>query len=166
MGLLGQGSSARSGIWMGLSVGLLPWLNQSRIMNCSQLATRALAPVAGWNLVLVISVRLTSRGFGVRSAGSASGKVFSRGTLRPNRDPAMPIVGCSRSLYVPSAVRVWRNRPSYCSTGGVSTAGRWVVSKRFFLRSTSRTPMRTTMPRGVGSLSHPNLWSAAVATLS
>ncbi len=98
IGLLGQGSSARSGISIGLSVGLLPWLNQSRIMNWSQLATSALAPVAGWSLVLVMSVRLTSRGLGVRRAGSASGNVFSRGTLRPNLEPAMPMVGFSRSL--------------------------------------------------------------------
>src|SRR5918992_966716 len=94
----GQGSSGSRGISMGLSVGLFPWLNQSRIMNCSQLAARALAASASISFVRVITLRLISRGPGVTMVGGGSGNVYSIGTLRPNRDSAIPIRGDSRSL--------------------------------------------------------------------
>jgi hypothetical protein len=77
-------------------VGLRPWLNQSRIIHCSHAATSALTDVAGTNSCRVSRARLTSRGLG--SSGLGSGKVCSMGTLRPKRDPAMPMAGCSRSL--------------------------------------------------------------------
>jgi hypothetical protein len=96
MGGWGQGSSSASGICQGLSVGLRPWLNQSRIIHWSQAATSALTEVAGTSSWRVSRARLTSRGLGSRGLGS--GKVCSIGMLRPKREPAMPMAGCSRSL--------------------------------------------------------------------
>ena len=98
IGFDGQASSGARGISIGFSLGLLPWLNQSRIWNWSQLAARALQDVAGISSSLVMTARLISRGLGVRRSGPPSGNVFSMATLRPNRDPAMPMAGFSRSL--------------------------------------------------------------------
>lgn len=97
MGFSGHGSSWASGISMGFSVGLFPWLNQSRIMNWSQLAASALHDVAALNSLRVITARLTSRGLGL-SRLAVSGNDFSIGTLRPKRDPAIPMGGASSSL--------------------------------------------------------------------
>src|SRR5215210_2662251 len=103
----GQGSSAVSGISHGGAfLSPRPWLNQSRIMNWIQGATRTLSVSAGWNWWRVSSSRLTVRGLGESSAGVGSGKVRERGTLRPKRVLALPIVGSPRSLKVPSALRV------------------------------------------------------------
>lgn len=162
-GLAGHGSSGSSGTSQGLSCGLGPWLNQSRIMNCSHDAARALAAVAGLNSSRVIRARLTRRGLGSNISNAGSGKVSSIGTLRPNREPALPIAGWSRSLWVPSAVRNRRVSSVSGSTSGTPTAGWLPVSYRFFLRSTSRTPMRTRIPTGVGSRSQPTRWSRAWA---
>ena len=98
IGLCGHGSSGARGISIGFSVGLLPWLNQSRIWNWSQLAARALQAVAAMSSSRTMTVRLISRGLGVTRSAPASGKVWARGTLRPNREPAMPMAGFSRSL--------------------------------------------------------------------
>jgi hypothetical protein len=62
-----------SGSFQGSSVGLFPWLNQSRIMNWSQAAASTLSVVAGAKVWRVISSRLTRRGFGSRIEGSGSG---------------------------------------------------------------------------------------------
>src|SRR3954453_136171 len=92
-GFVVHGSPGSRGISIGLSVGLLPWLNQSRIMNWSQLAARAFTAVAGTNSFRVITARLTSRGLGVSRSAPAGGNVCSIATLRPNRDPAIPMGG-------------------------------------------------------------------------
>lgn len=98
IGRTGHGSSSVTGISQGLSLGPVPWLNQSRIMNCSHAATSALTEVAGMSSVRVNSARLTSRGLGCIIRGSGSGSAYSSGTFRPNRDPAIPIRGWLRSL--------------------------------------------------------------------
>ncbi len=97
-------------------------------MNCSQDATSALTEVAGMSSVRVSSARLTSRGLGSIIRGSGSGSVYSSGTFRPNRDPAIPIRGWLRSLYVPSRVRLVRPSGVAGATGGRFTAGSVLVS--------------------------------------
>jgi hypothetical protein len=97
-------------------------------MNCSHAATSALTEVAGISLSLVSSARLTSRGLGCIICGSGSGSVYSSGTFRPNRDPAIPIRGWLRSLYVPSRVRLVRTWGVAGATGGRFTAGSVLVS--------------------------------------
>ena len=77
-------------------------------MNCSQAAASRLRVVAGMKVSRVMSSRLTVRGFGVKSERSSSGTVSATGTLRPKRVLAAPINGMSRSLKVPSVVRVVR----------------------------------------------------------
>jgi len=67
-------------------------------MNWSQAAAIVFTDVAGWNVVRVSSRRLTVRGFGVRIWLSSGRPACSSATLRPNRDPAIPIRGWSRSL--------------------------------------------------------------------
>ena len=98
MGLSGQSSSSASATSQGLSCGLFPWLNQSRIMNCSQAATSALTDVASMSSVRVIRARLTSRGLGRSLSSWESCTIASSGMLRPKRVPAEPIRGSSRSL--------------------------------------------------------------------
>src|SRR6266567_7885838 len=68
-----------------------------------------LSMVTGWKVSRVSSSRLTMRGLGVRTVDSL-GYASYRGTLLPKRVPTLPIVGCSRSLYVPSTVRAVRER--------------------------------------------------------
>ena len=51
IGRSAHGSSSASSMTHGLSCGLVPWLNQSWIMNCSQAATRELTPSAAAELV-------------------------------------------------------------------------------------------------------------------
>ena len=65
IGTSGHASSAARGTTHGLSFGLVPWLNQSWIMNCSHAATNEFTLVAGTNSVRVSNARLTSRGLGV-----------------------------------------------------------------------------------------------------
>src|SRR5579862_8730564 len=102
-GRSGHGSSSFNGSCQGLSFWLLPWLNQPRIMNCSQAAASRLRVVAGTNVWRDRSSRLTVLGLGLRMAGSGSGYVSRIGTFRPKRVRALPMVGLDRSLYVPSA---------------------------------------------------------------
>ena len=73
-------------------------------MNWIHAAAITLRIVAGWKVVRVSSSRLTCRGLGV-SRLAVSGNASLKGTLRPNRMPALPIRGHLRSLYVPSLVR-------------------------------------------------------------
>ena len=73
-------------------------------MNWIHAAAITLRIVAGWKVVRVRSSRLTCRGLGV-SRLAVSGNASLKGTLRPNRMPALPIRGHFRSLYVPSLVR-------------------------------------------------------------
>ena len=75
----------------------VPWLIQSLTMNWIQVAASRFSEVAGRKVFRVISRRLTSRGLGVRSV-SVSGWAWTGLTLRPNRRPAAPIIGWSRSL--------------------------------------------------------------------
>ena len=98
IGSSGQSSSGASCTSQGLSVGLFPWLNQSRIMNCSHAATRALTDVASMRLSRVIRARLTSRGLGRSLSSRESRTMRVSGMLRPKRVPAAPIRGSSRSL--------------------------------------------------------------------
>src|SRR5437660_4018998 len=133
-------------------------------MNCSHAAVRAFADVAGWNACLVISARLTSRGFGsIRVV--ADSYLRSMGTLRPNREPAIPIDGSVRSLYVPSIVRVSRSAGSDGPTGGRLTAGSCSGSYRLRSRRTTRTPKITRRPSGGGRRSQPSLRSIAIMAL-
>src|SRR5215218_5206092 len=157
----GQGSSSFKSSSHGFSFSLLPWLSQSRIMNCSHAAASKLSVVAGWNSWRVRSSRLTVRGFGLKSAQSFSGYVSSRGTLRPKRVTAPPIAGFSRSLKDPSAVRVVRWR--LYSGEGLSTEVD-EVSYRLRSRSLMRSPTRVRSPRGTGSRCHRNLRSSASVT--
>src|SRR5215213_2804163 len=101
-------------------------------MNCSHAAASRLSVVAGWNSWRVRSSRLTVRGFGLSRAHSFSGYVNSMGTLRPKRVPALPIVGFSRSLKVPSTVREVRWR---LPSGGGRSADPLEVSYRLLSRS-------------------------------
>ena len=154
----GQSSSAASGRIHGLSLGLVPCRNQSWIMNCSQAAISALPAVAGMISSRVISRRLTSRGFG-SSIRSLSGQVSDSATLRPNRVPAMPISGWSRSFQLPSGCRSVRNRSS--NGGGCTgfTDGSREVSTRFSSRRVFRMPISSTSPSGLGSSYQGCCWS-------
>lgn len=98
IGVSDQGSSAASGTIPGLSVGLVPWLNQSRIMNCNQAVTSEFTVVAGMSSVRVSSWRLTSRGLGVSTSSSVASTIFASGMFLPKRDPARPIAGEAGSL--------------------------------------------------------------------
>lgn len=89
----------------------MPWLNQSRVSNCSQAAAITLSVVAG--IICgprASSVRLTTRGLGVMTRLPSSGSVNVKGTLRPNRVPAIPMAGADRSLWAPSGVWATRYR--------------------------------------------------------
>jgi hypothetical protein len=97
IGLSSHGSSSARGTSQGLSLGLLPWLSQSRSMNCIHEAASRLSDSAGMKVLRVKSSRLTVRGLGCMSR-SESGYVRSIGTLRPNRVLALPIRGFPRSL--------------------------------------------------------------------
>ncbi len=164
IGRCGQVSSAASGTTQGSAFGPVPWLNQSRIMNCSHAATSEFTVVAGTNSVRVSSARLISRGLGVSTPASSGRTAADSGTFRPNRVPAMPIRGFARSLYEPSVVRLMRCRSVGGSIGGGFTAGRLVVSCRFFSRSRVRRPSRVVSPSAVGSRSQPIRWSTYSAT--
>jgi hypothetical protein len=97
MGFSGHGSSSARDTSQGSSFGLGPWLSQSRSINWIHAAASKLSDSAGWNLSRVRSSRLMVRGLG-RMSHWWSGCVWSIGTLRPNRVPALPIRGLSRSL--------------------------------------------------------------------
>ena len=128
IGRSGHGSSSVSGTSHGFSRGPFPWLNQSLIMNCSHVATSALTEVAGMSSSRVSKARLTSRGLGCISRGSGSGSTCASGTFRPNRDPAMPMRGWLRSLWLPSRRRSLRSSGVAGGTGGRFTAGSALVS--------------------------------------
>ena len=98
IGRSGHSSSSASLISHGSSVGLFPWLNQSRIMNCSHGATSAFTDVASIRCSRVISARLTSRGLGESFDARDSEGMALSGMLRPKRAPIIPIAGLSRSL--------------------------------------------------------------------
>lgn len=102
-------------------------------MNCSQAATRELTDSAGISAWRVRRTRLTSRGFGrARTLSGVAGAILSSGMFRPKRVPAMPMRGSSRSLWLPSGVRLTR----WLSEGGAGvgrlTEGSRDVSWRFF----------------------------------
>jgi hypothetical protein len=54
--------------------------------------------VAGWNVVLVSSSRLTVLGLGNSRSAGDSWYAADSGILRPKRVPAIPIAGSVRSL--------------------------------------------------------------------
>jgi len=162
---LRQSSVGSSGISTSREVSPSPWLNQSRIMNCSHAAASVLMLSAGRNVVRVNSRRLTTRGLGSRSCSRVTGSTLSSGMLRPNRAPAMPIVGWSRSLWEPSVLRATRCSGVRGAATGPPTMGTTVDgSCRFFFRRVVRRPARTDRPAASGSLSQPTRWSTAWAT--
>ena len=129
-------------------------------MNWSQAPASRLSVVAGLNSSRVISVWLTMRGFGERISGIGSGNVMSIGALRPNRVPALPIAGFSRSLKVPSGERDVRYRLS--GAGAVcGSVGAVDVSCRLWRRRSLRRPTRTARPTHGGSRCHPRRSSSA-----
>ena len=111
-----HGSSGASGTCHGES-GAWPWLNQSCTSNWSHAPASRFSVVAGMNSLRVSSSRLTTRGFGSRIAGSASGNVRASGTLRPKRAPTAPMRGLETSFQVPSTERACAKR------GGISPSG-------------------------------------------
>jgi len=153
-GGVGQSSSGSRVSTQGLSAGLVPCLNQSRIMNCSQDAIKALPAVAGMISSRVIRRRLITRGLGSRML-ALSGHVTSSGTLRPKRAPAIPISGWARSFQLPSKERSVSNAGSYGGASGVFTDGSQEVSYMFCSRRVFRIPMRSSRPSGLGSLNQP-----------
>ena len=161
----GQSSSGSSSRIHGSSVGLVPCLNQSWIMNCSHEAINALPAVAGISSSRVISRRLTVRGLG-SSMRSVSGQVCSIGTLRPKRVPAIPIVGLARSFQLPSTVRCFSKAGSHSGASTAPTDGWREVSKRLCSRRTLRMPTRSKSPISLGRWSQPSLWSTRVAKAS
>jgi hypothetical protein len=86
------------------------WVAQSCTWNWIQAAASRFRPVAGTNSFRAISRLLIVRGLGLRMPGPASGRVSSSGTLRPNRRPALPIRGSSRSLKRPAGWRAVTHR--------------------------------------------------------
>ena len=164
IGRSGQSSSPSRSTVQGRSVGLRPWLNQSLIMNCSQAAMIALPASAAtrpWSRVS--SRRLTVRGFGSLMVSALSCQVRSIGTLRPNRVPAMPMVGLARSFHDPSGLRWSRKAGSKSGATGPSTTGCREVSKRLPARSLTRIPSRSRMPTHLGSRGQPRRWSTRCA---
>ena len=105
IGSVGQSSPGGRGT-VEERVASVPWLNQSRVSNCSHAAASTLSVGAGIISGPRASSRvLTSRGLGVRTRSGSSGSVSASGTLRPNRVFAMPMAGADRSLYDPSTER-------------------------------------------------------------
>ena len=98
------------------------------------------------------------RGFG-SSMRSVSGQVWSIGTLRPKRVPAIPIVGLARSFQLPSTVRWVSNRVATRAPRPHRRTAAARCRSRFCSRSTLRMPTRSKRPISLGRWAQPTEWS-------